>query len=71
MVKTGMNYSGRKRQIGELINNAEGRFQGQRFFITKQSSGDEFYDMGNWSLGIETLIYSAIQNHRTMIITKY
>lgn len=70
MVNTGLHYSGRTRQIGELINNAEGRFQGQRFFITKQSSGDEFYDMGNWSLGIETLIYSAMHKHRTISITK-
>lgn len=69
MFGTGLRYSGMTAQIKTFVNAAQQQ-NGTKFYVTELQMGHEFYEMGNWSYGFQTMYYSAIHCNKTVSITK-
>ncbi|MES2616586.1 MAG: hypothetical protein V4613_01825 [Bacteroidota bacterium] len=69
MFGTGLRYSGMTAQIREFANKAQQQ-NGTKFYVPEGQMGKEYYEMGNWSYGFQTMYYSAIHCKKTVSITK-
>ena len=69
ITNAGRELKKRSEQMAYFVSKAQSK-TGSKFFVTEKDMGANLYAKGNWSYGFETLCYAAINDQKTVSITK-